>query len=194
MRKFFLCSFSCILLVSLTKANNSYLSDTSFITGRWDITINIAGKTYPSWLEIDRSGNNSLVGQFVGVVGSARPISQVSFSNGKISFSIPAQWERGTNSLSFEATIQADSLIGTITFPDGKNYSCSAVHAPSLIRKPPPTWNKPLHLLNSTGLNGWHISGQDNQWIIESGVLKSPKPGSNLITNTVFTDFKLHIE
>src|SRR4030095_11394836 len=42
--------------------------------------------------------------------------------------------------------------------------------------------------------NGWHISGQDKQWIIESGVLKSPKPGSNLITNTVFTDFKLHIE
>ena len=194
MRKFFLCSSFCIILALITKANNSYLSDTSFITGRWDITINISGKKFPSWLEIERSGNNSLVGQFVGVVGSARPISQVSFSNGKISFSIPPQWERGANSLSFEATIQADSLSGSITFPDGKNYNCSAVHAPSLIRKISPAWDKPVHLLGSTGLNGWHISGQNNQWIIENSVLKSPKPGSNLITDAAFTDFKLHIE
>lgn len=194
MRKLFLCAVACILLTSFTKANNSYLSDTSFITGRWDITINISGKTYPSWLEIERSGNNSLVGQFVGVLGSARPISKVSFSNGKISFSIPRQWEDGTNDLSFEATIQADSLIGSITFPDGKNYSCSAFHAPSLIRKSSPAWGQPIHLLKSTGLTGWHTSGQDNQWIVESGVLKSPKTGSNLITDAVFTDFKLHIE
>jgi hypothetical protein len=193
MRKFFLCSFSCFLLVSFTKANSSYLSDTSFITGRWDITINISGKTYPSWLEIERSGNNSIVGQFVGIVGSARPISQISFSNGKISFSIPPQWERGANNLSFEATIQADSLTGSITFPDGKNYTCSAVHAPSLLRKSLPAWDKPIHLI-TTILNGWHISGQNNQWIIENGVLKSPKPGSNLITDALFTDFKLHIE
>jgi len=193
MRKFFLCSFSCFLLVSITKANSSYLSDTSFITGRWDITINISGKTYPSWLEIERSGNNSIVGQFVGIVGSARPISQISFSNGRISFSIPPQWERGANNLSFEATIQADSLTGSITFPDGKNYPCSAVHSPSLLRKSLPAWDKPIHLI-TTILNGWHISGQNNQWIIENGVLKSPKPGSNLITDGLFTDFKLHIE
>jgi len=162
--------------------------------GRWDITINISGKNYPSWVEIERSGNNSLVGQFVGVVGSARPISQVNLSNGKISFSIPPQWERGANSLSFEATIQADSLAGSITFPDGKNYNCSAVHAPSMIRKIQPAWDKPVHLLNNASLNGWHVSGQNNQWIIATGVLKSPKPGSNLITDAVFTDFKLHIE
>jgi len=192
MRKFFLCSFSCILLASFTKANNFYSADTSFIIGRWDITINISGKTYPSWLEIERSGNNSLIGHFVGVVGSARPISQVSFSNGKIS-SIPPQWEKGGNNLSFEATVQADSLTGSITFPDGKNYSCSAVHAPSLLRKSLQAWSKPIHLTGS-GLNGWHASGQDNQWIIESGVLKSPKSGSNLITDAIFKDFKLHIE
>ena len=194
MKKIFLSAAACILLTSFTKANNLYFSDTSFITGRWDITVNISGKTYPSWLEIERSGNNSLVGQFVGVVGSARPISKVSFSNGKISFSIPPQWEDGANDLSFEATVQADSLTGSITFPDGKNYSCSAVHAPPLIRKSSPVWNKPIHLLKTTSLHGWHTSGQDKQWVVEGGVLKSPKPGSNLITDAVFTDFKLHIE
>ena len=33
-----------------------------------------------------------------------------------------------------------------------------------------------------------------NQWKVENGVLISPKPGVNLITNELFTDFKLHIE
>ena len=194
MRKFFLCSLSCILLISFTKAHDSCSPDTSLITGRWDISIDISGKTFPSWLEIERSGNNSLVGQFVGVTGSARPISQVHYNNGKISFSIPRQWEDGTNNLSFEATLQTDRLTGSITFPDGNTYDCSAVHAPSLIRKLSPAWGKPIHLLNSTSLKGWHPSGENNQWTVANGVLKSPKSGSNLITDAVFTDFKLHIE
>ena len=194
MKKIFLCYVACIPLVSIIKANNTFSSDTSFITGRWNITINMSGKTYPSWLEIEHSGINSLVGQFVGVSGSARPISKINFSDGKLSFAIPRQWEDGVNDLSFEATVQADSLIGSITFPDGKNHSCSAVRAPSLIRKSPPVWGKPVHLLKNTGLNGWHVSGQDNQWKVEGGVLKSPRSGSNLITDAVFTDFKLHVE
>ncbi|MBA4053398.1 MAG: DUF1080 domain-containing protein, partial [Marivirga sp.] len=34
----------------------------------------------------------------------------------------------------------------------------------------------------------------DNQWIVEGGILKSPKSGSNLISDNTFNDFKLHIE
>ena len=194
MRKLFLSLLACFLFTSFTNTNNSDTSDTSLITGRWNITTDMSGKSYPSWLEIERSGNNSLVGRFVGVEGSARPISKVNFSNNKVSFSIPPQWEAGSNDLSFEATIQGDSLIGSITFPDGKNHTCSAVRAPSLIRKSSPVWGKPVQLLKSTGLNGWHVTGPENQWKVEGGVLKSPKSGSNLITDAVFTDFKLHIE
>src|SRR5947208_3384962 len=47
------------------------------VTGRWDLTIvTNAGRRAPSWLEVQWSGNRVLVGQFVGVVGSVRPISQ----------------------------------------------------------------------------------------------------------------------
>jgi hypothetical protein len=42
-------------------------------------------------------------------------------------------------------------------------------------------------------MEGWHAMGA-NQWLVEAGVLRSPKSGSNLVTDRSFTDFKLHIE
>jgi hypothetical protein len=89
-----------LVILSVTKAEN--YSDTSSVLGRWDITINISGKDLPSWLEVERSGSRILVGRFVGPGGSARPISQVNLSNGKLSFSIPPQWETQSNNLNLK--------------------------------------------------------------------------------------------
>jgi 3-keto-disaccharide hydrolase len=147
----------------------------------------------PSWLEVQRSGLRMLVGHFVGAGGSARPISKVNFSDGKISFSIPPQWEVGSD-LSFEATLQGDSLVGTIVLPNGKSYNCSAVRAPSLKRETQPSWGKPIHLFNGKDLTGWHATGEKNQWKAEGGILKSEKSGSNIVTDATFNDFKLHVE
>jgi len=186
--------YSIIPLISLLLVNTIKASaDTSSVEGRWDITIYDAGKTMPSWLEVVHSGLHTLVGQFVGTGGSARPISKINFENGKVSFSIPPQWETG-NDLSFEATLQGDSLAGTVTFPNGKTYNCSGVRAPSLKRPSTPSWGKPIKLLNGKDLKGWHPSGEKNQWVVENGILKSAAPGSNLITDASFTDFKLHVE
>jgi hypothetical protein len=183
-----------LLIVSTARADIicSQKTDSSSIEGRWDITIYFSEKTSPSWLEVSHSGTNTLVGQFVGTGGSARPISRVYFTNGKVSFSIPPQWQIG-NDLSFEATYRNDSLIGTIIFPDGKNYNCIAVRAPSLRRNKAPVWGKPIRIFNGIDLKGWHTAGK-NQWEVENGILKSTKPGSDLITDANFTDFKLHIE
>ena len=161
--------------------------------GRWDITVYMPEKTVPSWLEIQRSGDKTLVGQFVGSGGSARPISKINFENGKISFSIPPQWEKCNNDFSFEATLVADSLRGTMISCDGKTYSWTAVRAPALQRMGQPLWGKPIRLFNGKDLTGWHTSGA-NQWKAENGILRSPKSGSNLITDQKFTDFKLHVE
>lgn len=192
MRKLFCRLFASLLFllfINMAKA----APDTISVEGRWNITIYDSGKTMPSWLEVVHSGLHTLVGQFVGTGGSARPISKVNFNNGKVSFSIPPQWETG-NDLSFEATMQGDSLAGTITFPNGKTYTCSAVRAPSLRRSSAPAWGKPVKLLNGNHLTGWHPSGEKNQWVVENGVLKSAAPGSNLVTDSKFTDFKLHVE
>lgn len=168
-------------------------ADTPAIIGRWDITIDFPDKKLPSWLEVHHSGFKMLVGEFVGTGGSARPISRVNFDNGKVSFSIPPQWEQGDGDVSFEGSLQGDDLSGSITYSDGKTYSFTAVRAPLLDEKKAFIWDKPVHLFNGKDLNGWHAAG-NNQWVVENGVLKSPHSGANLITDNTFTDFKLHVE
>lgn len=181
--------------VSAIKANNHLFKkfEGPTIEGRWDMTINMAGKEIPSWLEVRHSGTHHLIGRYVGQGGSARPISKVNFSNGKMSFTIPPQWEPEDNDIVVEGTLQDDKLTGTIQGSDGKTYNWVGVRAPSLWRTSPPVWGKPITLFNGKNLNGWHAMGE-NQWIADNGILRSPKPGSNLVTDQTFNDFKLQIE
>lgn len=165
--------------------------------GRWDLTIhNMEGKELPSWLEVSHSGNRTLVGRFVYAFGSARPVSRIHYenTNGKFSFSIPPQWEKGNEDMVFEGTLAGDSLTGTMVYADGKKYNWSGVPAPSLTREKAPVWSAPVKLFNGKDLSGWHAMGEQNQWIVKNGVLTSPKSGSNIATDQVFTDFKLHVE
>ncbi|KIC91357.1 DUF1080 domain-containing protein [Flavihumibacter sp. ZG627] len=163
------------------------------IEGRWDITIYDDGKVYPSWLEVFHSGTKRLIGHYVGISGSARPISKINFKDGKMSFIIPPQWEEEDNDLSFEASLQGDSLAGTLVAANGKSYKWSGRRAPSLHRDKDVVWGTPMQLFNGKNLDGWRAMG-DNQWVVESGVLKSPRSGANLVTEKTFNDFKLHAE
>jgi hypothetical protein len=202
----YLLAASFILVLSATRATptqpiapasvpsvTSAPADTS-IEGRWDLIIHQPGREVPSWLEITHSGIRTLVGRFVGGGGSARPISKVYYSDGKMHFSIPPQWERSDNDLSVEGSLQGDSLSGTLTNPDGKSYSWVGRRSPSLSRKTAPTWGAPIKLFNGADLKGWHPSGATNQWLATNGILHSDHSGSNIITDAAFTDFKLHIE
>jgi hypothetical protein len=168
--------------------------DTSAIVGRWDLTVFADSRQMPSWLEVQPSGFRMLVGRFVGGGGSARPISRVGFSAGRLSFTIPPQWEAEDRDLTVEGVLQGDSLTGTMTLPNGKSYQWVGVRAPVLKRSGQPVWGTPIKLFDGVDLKGWHASGPVNQWKAESGVLRSPASGSNLITDQKFNDFKLHIE
>lgn len=163
------------------------------LIGRWDITVDVGGKPAPSWLEVKRSGTRTLVGYYVSTEGSARPVSEVTFENGKFGFSIPPQWESGGGDLTVSAQLTGQTITGTVTKPDGKSYPLKGVRAPDLKRAGVPTWGTPIELFNGRDLTGWKASGT-NQWEIRDGVLTSPKPGSNLITEQKFDDFKLHVE
>lgn len=182
-----------ILLLTITNAGIQASPLAAPIEGRWDITVDMNGKTAPSWLEVRHSGNTTLVGQFVSVSGSARPISEVHFKDGKFNFSIPPQWEKGEGDFSMEGTVQGDKLNGSLTTPDGKTYQWTGVRAPSLRRTTPPVWGKPIKLTEGNTIKGWHTEGP-SQWTIQNGVLKSEKSGANLITDQKFDDFKLHAE
>ena len=187
--------FSLLFVIINSKAGGDKQKEASAASpvGRWDITIDNEGKQQPSWLGIWVSGNNTLVGEFVSTGGSARPISHVLVSNDSFHFSIPPQWDKETNDMVLNGVVQGDKAMGTIIYPNGKQYNWMAVRAPSLQRTAVPVWGKPVKLFNGKDLTGWHASGE-NQWVAENGILKSPHSGSNLISDGKYSDFKLHIE
>jgi len=164
------------------------------LLGRWDISIRTPDGEKPSWLEIEHSGRDALVGRFVGVVGSARPISIIAANGDSLSFSIPHQWEDGNGDLTVRGRLQGSGLAGVMTFPDGKSFPWTAVRAPRLERRSTPEWGAPIRLLHANDLGGWHPSGSTNQWTVTNGVLSSPRSGTNLVTDRKFQDFKLHVE
>ena len=165
------------------------------VIGRWDITVTGSdGRPLPSWLEVHLSGRGVLVGRFVGVVGSVRPISRITFANDTLRFSLPPQWEPGDSDLQVGGVLGGgDSLTGWLTTPDGVRMSWTGVRAPALRHVNPP-WAPALRLFNGRDLTGWHSVGGTNQWSAVNGVLTNAKGGANLVTDAVFTNFKLHVE
>lgn len=181
-----------LLLFAVTQSNATALADSAKLEGRWDLTVMVDGKESPSWLEVTHSGHKTLVGHYVAVVGSARPVSEITTNGNKFSFSIPPQWEEGANDLKVEGTWTGKQIAGTVVYPDGKSYSFTGVRAPALRRKEGAP-GKAINLIQQNDLKGWQAMGP-NQWVVENGILKSPKSGSNLVTTEKFNDFKLHVE
>lgn len=163
------------------------------LEGRWNLTISQGGKELPSWLEIRHSGNKTLTGRFVYAFGSARPIAEIMLREGRFSFSIPPQWEPGNSNMDFEGSLDGENLKGTMVYTDGKTYAWEGMRAPDLEYINHPSWGAPIALFNGIDLTGWEAIGE-NQWIVESGVLKSPKSGANLVSLQKFKNFKLHAE
>ena len=165
------------------------------LLGRWDLVVQRGTQTMPSWLEVERSGNVRLVGQFVGSGGSMRPIAKIEFAEGTFRFTIPPQWERESNDLSFEGRLEGDRISGSMTTADAQKLTWTGTRAPSLRRTGQAAWGAPTKLFNDKSLDGWHtVGGGENQWSAVAGVLQNAKGGANLATDQKFDDFKLHLE
>lgn len=165
------------------------------IIGRWDLTVQGPDRVYPSWVEVSLSGHRTLVGRFVAGGGSARPIAKVSYTDGRVQFSLPPQWEIEPNDVRFDGTLRGDSLTGTITQPNGETHAFTGVRAPTLRRSAPPVWGAPIVLFGGAHMNAWEpLPGGENQWKVINGLLTNTKSGANLATKQKFTDFKLHLE
>ena len=110
----------CCCVVALAIASTSVQPGPPAIIGRWDITIvRPDGGERSAWLEVRHSGIQTLVGQFVGTSGSARPISQVEFKDGEMRFAIPPQWERVDGNLVVAGKLEGDRLSGSMTLGGG---------------------------------------------------------------------------
>src|SRR3982751_4809268 len=117
------------------------------LAGRWDITITTPTGTAPSWIEIDTSGRDALVGHIVGIVGSVRPISQIIPQGDSLRFAVPHQWEGGDGDLRVVFRLQGDRLVGRMTFPDNTTLRWTGVRAPLLTRTHAPVWSATITLL-----------------------------------------------
>ena len=170
------------------------------VVGRWDLRVaGPGGAVRPSWLEVWRSGHRTLVGRFVGDVGSARPIGEVHFADGVLRFAIPPQWETDTAALRVEGRLltggpAGDRLEGTLVTPGGERQAWTATRAPALRRAAPPRWGAPVPLFDGCGLAGWTPVGGENRWRVVDGVLTNAGGGANLVTTRAFDDFRLHVE
>lgn len=166
------------------------------LLGRWDLVVQRGTETVPSWLEVERSGTATLVGQFVGSGGSARPIAKIEWSDGgTFRFAIPPQWETNPHDIAFEGRLDGDRLTGSMTMGDGQKATWSGTRAPALRRAAPSAWGEPVTLFDGRSLDGWRpVGGRDNHWSVADGILRNASRGANLVTDRRFDDFKLHLE
>lgn len=163
--------------------------------GRWDLTLKAPDHEYPSWLEV-REENGVLQARMVGRWGNARPLLKVEVSNGRIGFVSPKEEEDSKADLVFSGTLSGAKLTGTLNGPDGKTWQWTGVRAPSLHRTHPPTWGKSVQLFDGKDLSGWRMekSNSHTVWTVQNGELVSPGNGPELINDSKFGDFKLHVE
>jgi hypothetical protein len=185
---------ACALLTAFTLYATVQTTPPPAIIGRWDLTFQRPnGSTGSGWLEVRHSGTRTLVGSFVGLSGSARPVSEVQVSGSDIRFSIPPQWERADGNVVVTARLDNDRLSGTMAIGTAAPQPFTGVRAPALRRRSPPQWGKREPLFNGRDLAGWHVLGA-NEWEADNGILRNRKSGGNLVTDQKFTDFKLHVE
>ena len=162
--------------------------------GRWDLILKAPDRDYPSWLEI-RQEDGQLKAQMVGRWGNARPLPKVEVSDGQITFVSPKEEEGSKVDLVFQGKLIGKTLTGTVNGPDGKTWQWAGVKAPALERTGTPKWGKPIQLFNGKDLTGWKMSAPGPPvWTVQNGTLVSPGNGPELISDSKFQDFKLHLE
>jgi hypothetical protein len=166
------------------------------LLGRWDLTVDAADGAYPSWLEVRLRTEGELMGRFVGRVGSARYVSDISFAAGRLMFNVPAQYESGVDELRFEGTLSDERMAGTARIENGATVRFTGERAPTLARSTARRWDAPELLFNGRDLTGWTPRSGEHAgcWRVQDGVLAATPPCVDLVSTATFEDFRLHAE
>ena len=162
------------------------------VAGRWDLTAKTDSSTYPMWIEI--LAGPPAAGRLQNKYGHALPLTDVVIEGNRVRFPMPSE-EPVTDPARVALVIEGETLSGEIVDPKGPRVRITGVRAPSLTRSGVPQWGAPINLLDG-GLAGWRPEDPKgrNNWGIANEELVNTAKGTNLITRTVYTDFKLHIE
>ena len=162
--------------------------------GRWDLTLHGPDREYPSWIDLREDGGQ-LKAEFVGRWGNARQLPRAELSNGRLTFVSPKAEEDLPVDMVFEGALTGKTLSGKVNGPNGATWEWTGERAPSLERKTAPKWGAAIVLFNGKDLTGWKVGGKGNSgWQVENGILITPGEGPELINDSKFEDFKLHVE
>jgi hypothetical protein len=166
------------------------------LLGRWDLTIETAGGSYPSWLEVRLRTETELMGRFVGRVGSVRYVGAIDYAAGRLAFRVPVQYEQGTDAVVFEGMLHGDRIEGTTLAEHGERLRFTAVRAPALASRGAAAWQAPVPLLTGRDLAGWapRHAVRAPCWEMRDGVLAIGAGCTDLVTVGRFGDFRLHAE
>jgi len=163
--------------------------------GRWDLTLKATDREYPSWLEI-RQEDGRLTAYMVSRWGNARPLPKIELLRGNLMFISPKEEEERKDDMIFQGRLVGNALSGTTTGPDETPWRWTGRRAPALHRTSAPKWGKAIQLFNGKDLTGWRMDKPSpaGAWKVEDGTMVSPGRGAEIINDSKFEDFKLHIE
>lgn len=168
------------------------------IVGRWNLRVTNPRDVFTMWLEVERSGYRALVGRFVGLIGGARPIASIEWTDGVGRFTIPSEWDT-SGDIRFEIRVQGDTLVGSAWLADHLAWNFVGQRAPILRRAIPAVWTAPRPLFNGRDFTGWVPAptkrSLPNFWVVRDGALVNDGvEGANLMTVERFQDVKIHAE
>lgn len=173
--------------------NSSHLIEP--FLGRWDLTIKTPSRELPSWIEVSEEHGQPKV-LMTGVTDHATPLNKVEMRNGALEFLSPKGEEGFREDTLFSGKPVDGQLEGTASSSNGVSWHWTGQRAPALKREGPPKWGKPIRLFNGRNFAGWKFSDPSRAavWKVENGMLVKNGNGSEIITDSKFEDFKLHIE
>jgi hypothetical protein len=162
------------------------------ISGSWDENVKLRDRDYASWFEIVDYG--VLSGRFVGIEGSARPMTELRFQDNEFYFSLPPQYEKREGLLIFKGKLEGGRITGTTNDDDGNWVEFKAVPAPMLEHRNV-EWGEPINLIEKD-LSNWkqRFSDDPSGWQVENGIISNTPPSVDIVTKKTFMDFKLHAE
>jgi hypothetical protein len=164
------------------------------VLGGWDITVQHPDGPYPSWVEIRLRTESELMARFVGRFGSVRYLSSISYRDGLIEFTAPAQYE--DHDLRFVGSLGDGGISGKTFDANGKAIPFTARRAPGLIRTAGSSAADTIALFDGRTLDGWRLRHDRHAdcWQVVDGLLTAMPPCVDLVTMNDFDDFRLEVE
>lgn len=187
--------FSIGMLIAAGAFAANAASSTGALTGRWDLTVTTPKGELPSWIEVSGDQAQAKI-VMVGVTDHATPLKKFEIKGNELQFVSPKGEAGYSSDMLFKGKLVGQQLEGTVTDAAGDAWHWKGVRAPKLDRTSPPVWASPIKLFNGKDLSGWRLRDKNtpNNWKVENGLLINTGHGGELVTDSKFEDFKLHVE